>query len=205
MSSGGQRYSTKAVKSIPISAKSFRPAGTIQLANIVEEKECLSHGGEEIFTSPDRESLRKHSLSRIWPKTAKCVSEFRQHRYTRALDTLAAAKSFPLLHGWLQSDYPRKRKLTSHLIVRSFRSARVRQCRLYRSQTSLARGSPGPVYFAKRVSPQDHRENPRENIGSNRADIVSFPFPLTGTSQAIALFSSVDAAERRVLPAVFDA
>lgn len=84
----------------------------------------------EKFSPCPTESLKKHSY--IYLTALESDRRGRNVFWssgsvnnTRTSDTLTTAKSFPLLYGWLQRDYPRKRSLTSHLIARSFRSVRV--------------------------------------------------------------------------------
>jgi len=119
---------------------------------------------------------------RIWPRKAKCVSEFQQRGYTRAW--IHEIRRRPPNHFLWHTDDCKEiipvsgasRVIWSYVHSVPFASANV----VFTARRCLLRGSQGPVYFAKRVSPRDHRENSRENIGSNRADIASFSFFFEG-------------------------
>lgn len=96
---GGQRYPTKAVKSIPISAKSSRPVGTIQFANTVQEKGMFRRMGMKKFSPRLTESLTRHSLSHTYFESDRGERNVFRSFGSVDIQKLVAAKSFPLLYG----------------------------------------------------------------------------------------------------------
>lgn len=201
--------SHESCKKYPNFCEKFPPCGSHSARKYNSGKRgCPSHGGEKIFASLFEEIFAFVHI----PHRPKSDQGRR--------NVFRSFGSVDIRERWIRRRLPNRflchtddckeiipvseasRAIWSFVHSVSFTSANV----VFTARRRLSRGSQGPVYFAKRVSPRDHRENPRENIRVNRADIVSFSFSFDGNpSQAIVLFSSVDSAERRVLSAVFDA
>lgn len=191
-------HPTKAVKSIPISAKSFRPVGPIQLVNTREKRMPRVRAKE--FSPRPTESLKAFALSysATLNPTGERKNVFRSLSSAdvwRALDRDAAAKSFPLPYRWSQRDYLCKR---ASRVIWSFVRSFTRFCFAFRVDVE---GCTRPRWASiSQISSPCTLQNEFRCAWTREKNIsaitercrVSFPFPLTRTSRASVLFSSVD-------------
>lgn len=204
---GGRRYSTKAIKSIPISAKSFCPMGPIQFANTTREKGTFAAPPRwRNFCLGSAEGLwRRYSLLYTYTYTCPNVLDLTEKRETcfgvsAAVDGsvgLAAAPNRFLCHTDDCKEIipvngrPLTRTIWSFVHSVPFASANV----AFAARRHLARILKPDVLCKTNFSSLSlflffpPREPERKYISTNKSR-YRISFPLTRTSQAIALFSS---------------